>query len=270
MREIKSNLSQAALAKHHYFGQSEVLFTDPEVSLIKETGADHPEGAAKGVIRKPSHLQLLQAEHLSHPPPQRPAQVKRDVPHLTSSESVMSIRALTEEDLREDDERAEGVSEATEAPSAFPMDSGPVTIDDLRSSIWSWCHERGGRGGRRVREFPGSMCGSEVRPRPSHGERRKNAIIQAYSRTEEEMAELRERTKNRLPITPEEIKVREQVRGCYSAYMCQRYLDGKHWPIPEFIDDVDFSEVKQQRKAEIKAWKEARKAQPTEPPRSPI
>jgi hypothetical protein len=37
-------------------------------------------------------------------------------------------------------------------------------------------------------------------------------------------------------------------------------VDGKHWPIPEFIDDLDFASARQQRKAEIKAWKEARKA----------
>jgi hypothetical protein len=99
-----------------------------------------------------------------------------------------------------------------------------------------------------------------VRPTPSRGERKKNAIIQGYSRTEEEMAELRQRTRTRAPATQEEAKVREDVQKCYSAYMCQRFLDGKHWPIPEFIDDVDFSEVRQQRRAEIKAWKEARRA----------
>jgi hypothetical protein len=270
VRAIKSNLSSNALSKHRYFDESKISFTDPEFSMVADAGADPLQGTARGARRKPSHLQLLQAEQLSHAPPPRAVQAKRDTPHLALSGSVMSIHALTEEDLREEDDRPEAGHERSEAFSASPMDSGPVTIDDLRASVWSWCRERGAGVGRRVREFPGDMCGPEVLPRPSQGERRKNAIIQSYSRTEEEMAELRERTKNRGPITPEEIDVRDKVRGCYSAYMCQRYLDAKHWSMPEFIDNVDFTDVKQQRKAEIKAWKDARKAQPSEPSRSSI
>jgi hypothetical protein len=177
-----------------------------------------------------------------------------------TSDSIVSIHALTEEDLREDDEPADGLRELPEAPGTFPMDSGPVTIDDLRASVWAWCHEKKGDSGRKVREFSGEIVGTSVRPKPSRGEKKKNTIIQGYSRTEEEMAELRQRTRNRGPATPEEMKVREQVQKCYSACMCQKYLDEKHWPIPEFINDVDFSEVRQQRKAEIKAWKEARRS----------
>jgi hypothetical protein len=43
------------------------------------------------------------------------------------------------------------------------------------------------------------------------GHRRKNAIIRGYSRTEEEMRDLRKRTTTKEPATPRQKRIREEI-----------------------------------------------------------
>jgi hypothetical protein len=61
-------------------------------------------------------------------------------------------------------------------------------------------------------------------------------------------------------MTPEQKLIREEVKRTYTAYLCQQFLYSRRGPIPDYIDDVDFSTVVQERKQEIKAWKAARRA----------
>jgi hypothetical protein len=156
------------------------------------------DSKTRGLVleRTSSRLRILQEKSLEKSigpraslptltPETRPAQLLR-------CDSVVSIGELTEDDLREETAQVPGSARSAGTEGRAPLDWTDVTIEDIREHIRLWCHEANAGNADSVRPFDADFEGPRtVKMTVRRGQRRKNAIIKGYSRTEEEMRDFR-------------------------------------------------------------------------------
>jgi hypothetical protein len=175
-------------------------------------------------------------------------------------DSVLSIAELGEADLDDSEPKIEirMSSHGRLAEKVALIDTGDVTLQDIRDRVWAWVDENKKTDPERVTQFRTDSFQArpqtQVKMRRTPGEKMKRKIIKGHSTIENERKSFRQMLDEKVD-NPDKERIRAAIGVCYSGLRYQQYLERKALDVPPFLTGVDFSFVIQQRKLERKAIK---------------
>jgi hypothetical protein len=211
-----------------FLAHSGELFTPDEVAQLRVS--DRRAGE-RPLISRPSRLQVLRSERtpgLLAGSPARSEQCLLDAPgaeaRLSRADSIVSLGDPA------DAERSRGMVRsqaggAAQAAAGESYASPPVTVADLRRSVWEYARALSGAGDNgRAAQYPGALVGRRSVPAESRGRRRLTAAIRNNPHADDGAAAARQAPAKLL------------TDACYGARLLRDFMEDRHVPRPDFLE----------------------------------
>lgn len=266
-RIVKNPSMRNQPIRRPYFRNSDIYFTEPEIEIIRKADYENEQDQGINLRKSPSRLQQLQfqqEERMNDIFLSQSFKIPQEEPQYEDTQSVCSIDPndeYIEEEEEDKDEENFTMTAANEKNSPAQFFTAMPTIQDIKDHVWLWCHENGPKEEKDpIHEYPARFVRksgvNEAIKETTAGERKVKRIISRYSKTE------REREANQQKILSHKIKLstseeenRKRLSKSYSAMKYRKYSDKKRTNNPDFIEDLDFTELKQERRVEKKLWR---------------
>lgn len=263
-----NSVTSAHPSARPYFKNSSIAFTEPEQGIIRKVEEDIDLGIEITTKqRQPSKLQQLQQVNEERQSmssifenTQRSSYVfKAQVQPIPESDSVVSIAQL---DRPLEEEEVAAPNYKLTKDQSMVIASGPVTIQDIKEHVLIYARETNppDESGR-IKNFDVTVSNEKGRtlatPIANGGKRKVQRTIKQYSSVQRESDDLERAirgnsTKHGALL---KIKHRKELERSYSAFKYSRYVYKNNLKPSEFIEDLDFHKVQQQKIQEKQTMK---------------
>ncbi|OHT15040.1 hypothetical protein TRFO_14557 [Tritrichomonas foetus] len=264
---MSSRLSTRSEPKTPYFKNSEISFTNDEISMLKQADSTDADSFIP-LSRTPSRLERLQSQKFeddqygiplsssSSPSKNRfkMSVLMKSNNTITKSDSVVSFKPVELEDIDSIEKENETNSKITskdsfQIPNTTIFNTASVTIDDIKEHVWMHCHENELE--KKEHDYV-KLCQAHFIPQKGsqkpvanftydYGERKVKNIIRSHSKIEQDREAIRQKAyRERYEMTDK----KRRIESSYCAYKYQKYLYNKRSGIPDFLDEADFTEAK--------------------------